>query len=102
MVRKNMNKLTWSVALPVPIDIGRNLRSLLYLCAKPYPCRTLVSRPGTMVRLEERAHRGNWLITSGDYALTTDFSGSIRNVQISAPLSNMPAVTRKGAIQEPL
>src|ERR1700676_3391596 len=33
--------------------------------------------------------------------LTTDFSGSIKKVQISAPLSNIPAVTRKGAIQEP-
>jgi hypothetical protein len=37
-----------------------------------------------------------------DYALTTDFSGSIRKVQMSAPLSNIPAVTKKGAIQEPL
>jgi len=34
-------------------------------------------------------------------ASTTDFSGSIRTVRISALVSNTVAVTRKGAIQNP-
>ena len=32
---------------------------------------------------------------------TTDFSGSIRKIQINAPVTSTAAVTKNGAIQEP-
>ncbi len=58
--------------------------------------------PATKVRDEDYcAARGTAELASPLAASTTDFSGSIRNVQISAPVSNTVAVTRKGAIQNP-
>jgi hypothetical protein len=106
----------------VPLDhdlIGVVAGNLLRRWARGNPQGRLISLSSNAGRLREgngtrvtmysevihsaaNSHPGNRPTIPVDYALTTDFSGSIRKVQISAPLSKMPVVTRKGAIQKPL
>src|ERR1700687_2172724 len=57
-------------------------------------CSIVIARP--------RRERQDEAARPGTAPSTTDNSGLIKNVQISAPLSSTPAVTKNGAIQNPL